>query len=102
MTDIERFSPLGARVLVKPDKPAEKIGSIIIPDSAKKPAQLGIVAAMGPGMLCKDGERWPMPDVKVGDHIVYRAQDPFPKVKIGDVEYVAMHDDDVLAVVEVE
>ena len=97
--DIERLSPLGARIFIKPDVPADRVGRIIIPDSAKKPAKTGVIVAMGPGMLCSDGTRWPMPDVKPGDRVVYNEQNPWPRIKIGDVEYLQMRDDDVLAVV---
>jgi co-chaperonin GroES (HSP10) len=99
VTDIERLSPLGARIFIKPDAPADRHGSIIIPDRAKRPAKTGVVVAMGPGMLCSDGTRWPMPDCAVGDRVVYNEQNPYPRVKIGDVEYLQMRDDDVLAVV---
>jgi co-chaperonin GroES (HSP10) len=98
--DIERFHPLGSRVFVKPDKPQDKVGSLFIPDNAKKPADTGVVVAMGPGMLCKDGSRWAMPDVRIGDHVIYSGRTPFIPVKIGDLDVLSMHDDDILAVVE--
>lgn len=101
MFDVERITLLGARLLIRPDAPDEKIGSIFIPDSSKKPAGTGIVVAMGPGMLCKDGSRWPMPDVKPGDRIVYGrdAREVQQKVKIEGVEYLKMYDDDILGIV---
>lgn len=98
--DMERFHPLGSRVFVRPDKPQSKVGSIFIPDNAKKPADTGIVVAMGPGMLCKDGSRWAMPDCRPGDRVVYISRNPFPEVTFGDEKVLSMHDDDILAVVE--
>jgi chaperonin GroES len=100
MSDIERFHPLGARIFLRPDEPASKIGSLIIPANAKKPTNTGVIMAFGPGMLCKDGTRWPMPDLKRGDRVLYDARTPFQTVKIDDVELVSMRDDDVLAVLE--
>jgi co-chaperonin GroES (HSP10) len=102
MTDIERLSLLGARILVKPDPPESHYGRIIIPDSAKKHPGTGVVVAMGPGMLCKDGTRWPMPDVHLGDHVVFSADAKHVRqlVVIDGVEYQKMHDDDVIAVLE--
>ena len=97
--DIERLSPLGARIFVKPDVSADHVGRIFIPQIAREPAKTGVVVALGPGMLCSDGTRWPMPDVQKGDRIVYNVKNPYPRVKIGDVEYLQMRDDDVLAVV---
>jgi chaperonin GroES len=101
MTDIERFQPLSSRILVRPDKPEDRSrGGIWIPDNAKKPTDTGVVVAMGPGMLQKDGERWPMPDCKPGDRVVYDARSPFPRTEIGGVELLVMRDDSVLAVLE--
>jgi chaperonin GroES len=100
MADIERFHPRGARVFVKPDKPADRIGSIIIPDSAKKPADTGVVMALGPGMRTKDGGRWPMNGLRRGDHVIYDARNPFTPVKFGDVELLQMDIDDIYAVIE--
>ena len=100
MTDIERFSPLGARVFVRPDKPLDRIGSIIIPDNARKPCDTGTIVAMGPGMLCKSGKRWAMPSIKRGDRVVFLAQNPYMRVTIDGVELLSMRDDDLLAVVE--
>jgi co-chaperonin GroES (HSP10) len=100
MSDIERFHPLNARVFVRPDKPADKIGSIIIPERAKKATDTGVVVAFGPGMLCGDGTRWPMPDFKPGDRVIYDARNPYTMVKIDGVELASMHDTDVFAVIE--
>jgi co-chaperonin GroES (HSP10) len=93
---------LGDRVLIRPDAPDEKAGSLFIPDSAKKPSGTGVVVAMGPGMLTAVGGRWPMPDCAIGDRIVYGrdAREVQQKIKIDGVEYLKMHDDDILAVVE--
>jgi chaperonin GroES len=98
--DPRRFTPLGARVFVRPDKPADRQGSIVIPDSAKKPAGTGVVVAFGPGMLMKNGRRWPMPDIKRGDRVVYNGRNPYPVVKLDGEDLLGMHDDDVLAVVD--
>ena len=101
MADIERFHPLNARVFVRPDKPADKIGSIIIPDRAKKPTDTGVVVAFGPGMLMADGNRWPMPlGMKLGDRVIYDARNPYTMVKLDGVELASMHDTDIFAVIE--
>jgi co-chaperonin GroES (HSP10) len=100
VSDIERFHPLGARIFLRPDAPADHVGRIIIPDNAKKPTGTGTVMAFGPGMLCKDGSRWPMPDIKRGDRVWYDARNPFMTVKIDGLELISLRDDDVLAVIE--
>lgn len=100
MSDIERFHPLGARIFLKADEPDSKIGSLFIPDNAKSPTNTGVVMAFGPGMLCKDGSRWPMPEIKRGDRVLYDARNPYPKVKIDGLELISLRDDDIFAVVE--
>jgi chaperonin GroES len=101
--DVERITLLGARILVRPDKPEDRTkGGLWIPDNAKKPTGVGVVVCMGPGMLCKDGSRWKMPDCKPGDRVLYNARDPYPKVSLNGAEHLSMRDDDVLAVLEEE
>lgn len=101
MTDVERLSLMGDRILVRADKPEERSrGGIWIPDNAKKPTGTGIVARIGPGMRTKDGGRWPMPDVRPGNRVIFDAQEHWPSVKIGDVTYLQLRGDAVLAVFE--
>ena len=53
-----QFRPLHDHVLVKRlDTAEEKIGGIIIPDTAKEKPQEGNVLAVGPGKLQDDGSR---------------------------------------------
>lgn len=99
--DVERIHLLGARVLVRPDKADDRSkGGIWIPEKAKKPTGTGVVVALGPGMLKKDGTRWEMPDVKPGDRVVYSDKDPFPRVTLNGIEHLSMRDDSILAVLE--
>lgn len=92
------FRALGDRIFVRADKPEDRIGHIVIPDSAKKRPRQGVVIYTGPGMLTKTGARWPMP-VKPGDRILY-TDNPFPEIEIAGEKLLAMHDNDVIAVVE--
>jgi chaperonin GroES len=101
--DVERIQLLGHRILVKPDPPEDRSkGGIWVPDKAKKPTGTGIVVAMGPGLLMKDGSRYPMPAVKPGDRVVFSARDPFPQVELNGVKHLSMYDDSILAVLEPE
>jgi chaperonin GroES len=89
---------LGNRILVKADDPESLTKSgLIIPDSAKKPTGTGRVVAMGPGMLMKTGERWPMPDVALGARVVFDARNPFPTVMLNGEKLLSMRDDHILA-----
>lgn len=96
--NVSDFRPLADRVLVRPDKAADKIGRIILPDSAKKPTDRGLVLAVGPGMPLKDGKRWPMP-VEPGQRVIYHLEGA-QKIKLGDEMLLLMRDDFVIAVEE--
>ncbi len=91
--------PLGDRVLVQPlEQGEQKKGGIIIPDSAKEKPQEGKVVAVGPGKLNDDGKLVHM-NVKKGDKVL------LPKyggseVKMDDVTYQLVREDDILAVIE--
>jgi len=91
--------PLGDRILVKPvEEEEEKIGGIIIPDTAKEKPQEGEIVAVGPGKMLESGERQAM-SVKVGDKILYGKYSS-TEIKYGGEEYLIMREDDILAVIE--
>ena len=94
-----KLKPLGDRVVVKPVEQKEvKKGGIIIPDTAKEKPQEGEIVAAGKGKISDDGKLIPM-DVKVGDKILYGKYSG-TEVKLEDVEYIIMHQDDILGIVE--
>jgi len=94
----QKIQPLGERVLVKPIKVDNQVkGGIIIPESAKEKPQEGEVIALGTGKLDDDGKKIPF-NVKKGDKVLmpqYGGQ----QIKIDDVEYQIMREDDILAVI---
>ena len=95
------FRPLNGQVIVEPIE-EHYTGRIILPDNRKKarPVQ-GIVRAMGPGMLMKTGARWPMPNVRVGQTIIYRPEGS-QDFELDGVKLVAVRDSSVMAVIEEE
>ena len=63
--------PLHDRIIVKRlEEGEQKIGGIIIPDTAKEKPQQGKVIAVGAGKSKDDGKRIPL-DVKAGDLILF-------------------------------
>lgn len=91
------MQPIGDRILVKVAEPKDKIsGGIIIPDTAKEKPQEGEVIAAGKGKITDEGKVIPL-DVKVGDKILFGKYSG-TEVKIEDVEYLIMHQDDVLGI----
>ena len=93
-----KIKPLGDRVLVEPIEETEtKKGGIIIPDSAKEKPQESKVIALGTGKIDDNGKKVAF-EVKVGD-IVLTNKYGGTEIKIDDVEYKILNQDDILAVV---
>ncbi len=94
-----KVRPLHDRILVKrEDEGEEKIGGIIIPDTAKEKPQRGKVVAVGNGKVLEDGKKAPL-DVKAGDRILFGKYSG-SEVKIDNEEYLIMREEDVLAILE--
>jgi len=94
-----KIRPLGDRVLVKPlEKEKQERGGLIIPDTAKEKPQEGEIIAAGKGKTSDDGKLIPM-DVKAGDKILYGKYSG-TEIKIDGDEYLIMHQDDILGVLE--
>jgi chaperonin GroES len=89
--------PLHDRIIVKRIEEGEqKVGAIIIPDTAKEKPQQGKVVAVGKGKRKDDGSVVPL-DVKEGDTILfgkYSGQD----IKLDGDELLIMREEEVLAV----
>ena len=90
--------PLQDRVLIKrvETKEEEIRGGIVIPDSAKEKPQEGEVVAVGDGKVLDSGTKVEM-SVKPGDRILF-GKYTGSEVKIDDVEYLIMREDDILVV----
>src|SRR5262245_58093854 len=91
--------PLHDRIIVQRlEEGEQKIGGIIIPDSAKEKPQQGKVIAAGNGKAKDDGKRIPL-DVKAGDLILFGKYSG-QEIKLDGDEYLIMREDEVLAVLE--
>jgi chaperonin GroES len=94
-----KLRPLHDRILVERIEEGEqKVGGIIIPDSAKEKPQQGKVVAVGAGKPDKDGKKVAL-DVKAGDTILFGKYSG-QEIKLDGSEYLIMREDEVLAVVE--
>ena len=87
------IKPLADRVLVLPAQAEEKVGGIIIPDTAKEKPQHGTIVATGNGT--KDEEMI----LKEGDEILYGKYSG-TELEIEGTKYLIMRQSDVLAVVQ--
>ena len=91
--------PLHDRIIVQRlEEGEQKIGGIIIPDTAKEKPQQGRVIAAGNGKVNDEGKRVPL-DVKAGDLILF-GKYTSQEVKLDGEEYLIMREDEVLAVIE--
>ena len=91
--------PLHDRIIVQRIEEAEqKIGGIIIPDTAKEKPQQGKVIAAGAGKVKDDGKRVAL-DVKAGDLILFGKYSG-QEIKLDGEEFLIMREDEVLAVIE--
>ena len=92
-----QLKPLNDRIVVKRTEEEERTsGGIIIPDTAKEKPIQGEVKAVGSGKLMEDGSRRPL-DVKVGDRVLF-GKYAGTEIKIDDMEYVIMREEEILAV----
>ena len=85
------IKPLGARIVVRPEKQEEKTESgIYLPETASKDKpQYGEVIAVGPDFK----------GVKKGDTVIF-AKYGGTEVKIEEEEYLVLGEGDVLAILE--
>ena len=91
--------PLHDRVIVsRIEEGEQKVGGIIIPDSAKEKPQQGKVIAAGAGKVKDDGKRIAL-DVKAGDLILFGKYSG-QEIKLDGEEYLIMREDEVLAIID--
>jgi chaperonin GroES len=91
--------PLRDRVLVKRvEEQEQRIGGIIIPDTAKeKPLQAKVIA-VGSGRVNDKGDRLPL-DVKAGDYVLIGKYSG-TEIKLDGEEYVIVREEEILGVAE--
>ena len=89
--------PLHDRIIVRRmEEQEQKVGGIIIPDTAKEKPQQGKVIAAGKGKVKDDGAVVPL-DVKEGDTILFGKYSG-QEIKLDGEEFLIMREDEVLAV----
>ena len=89
--------PLHDRIIVRRlEEGEQKVGGIIIPDTAKEKPQQGEVIAAGTGKVRDDGTRQ-APDVKAGDRILFGKYSG-QEIKLDGEEFLIMREEEVLGV----
>lgn len=94
-----KFKPLKDNVLLRRlEAVEEKIGSIIVPDTAKEKPMTAEVIAVGAGEILRDGSRQ-TPEVKPGQHVLIEKYSP-RDIKLDNEDYVIVREKDILGIVE--
>ena len=91
--------PLRDRLLLERiEEQEQRIGAIIVPDSAKEKPQTAKVIAVGNGRVNDKGEVFPL-DVKPGDHVLI-GKYAGTEIKIDGKDYLIAREEEVLGVAE--
>ncbi len=95
-----KITPITDNIVAKriEESDEKKVGSIIIPDTAKEKPTTAEVIAIGSGRTLKDGKKVAL-EVKVGDRVLIGKYSG-SEVKLDGTEYLILKEDDVLGIVE--
>jgi chaperonin GroES len=89
--------PLHDRIIVERlEEGEQRVGGILIPDTARERPQQGTVIAAGNGRVLENGARIPL-DVKAGNVILF-GKYAGQEIKLEGKEYLIIKEDEVLAV----
>ncbi len=92
------FRPIEDRVLVRPAA-AETVSKsgILLPSSAQEAPLRGVIVAVGPGRIAKNGVRMEMP-VAIADEVVYGKYSG-SEIQFGGEDYKILRADEILAII---
>jgi len=91
--------PLRDRILIKRvEEQEQRVGGIIIPDTAKEKPQTAKVVAVGRGRINDKGDVFPL-DVKVGDYVLIGKYSG-TEIKLDGEDYLIVREEEVLGVAE--
>jgi chaperonin GroES len=91
--------PLRDRMLVERlEEPEQRVGGIIVPDTAREKPQQGRVVAVGKGRVNDKGDVFPL-DVAAGDVVLF-GKYAGSEIKLEGRDYLILREEEVLGVVE--
>jgi len=91
--------PLHDRIIIQRlDEGEQRVGGIIIPDTAKEKPQQGKVIAAGTGKIRDDGTRQ-TPDVKAGDLILFGKYSGH-EIRLEGEDYLIVREEEVLGIID--
>ena len=91
------LKPLADRGLVKVEEEETKtMGGILLPDTAQKKSQKGVVVAVGSGKMTEEGKRLPL-EVKEGNEVLF-AKYSGTEIEDKGEKYLLLSERDILAI----
>ena len=94
-----KVRPLRDRVMVRRlEEKEQKVGGIIVPDTAKEKPQQAEVVAAGSGKVLDDGSKAPL-SVKAGDKVLVGKWSG-TDVKIDGEDYLILKEDEILGILQ--
>ncbi len=94
-----KVRPLHDRLIIERiEETEQRVGGIIIPDTAKEKPQQGKVIAVGKGKVKEDGTVSPL-DVQAGDKVLFGKYSG-QEIKLDGDEFLIMREDEILGVLE--
>ena len=92
------LEPLGNYIIMDIPENTEKVttGGIIVPDKARERPDMGIVLAVGKGLVSLSGERIPT-TVQVGDRVYFQKYAPFP-MEYKDKKYYVISEGEIIGI----
>ena len=91
--------PLHDRIIIQRlDEGEQRVGGIIVPDTAREKPQQGKVIAAGTGKIRDDGTRQ-TPDVKAGDLILFGKYSG-QEIRVDGEDYLIVREEEVLGIID--
>lgn len=78
------------------EEETKTMGGILLPDTAQKKSQKGVVVAVGSGKMTEEGKRLPL-EVKEGDEVLF-AKYSGTEIEDKGEKYLLLSERDILAI----
>jgi len=95
-----KIIPIRDKVLIKRyETESKSAGGIVLTGSSNHKSNRGRIIAIGKGLYKSNGERI-IPEVKIGDVVIFNDNYNIKSEKIGKDELLIMSENDVVAIIE--
>jgi len=91
MDTIKALTPIGDRVIIRCNKPEEKIGSLYIPPNAQEQMTMGTIVAISRDLINENTV------ITMGQQVLYK-QYSGDEITVDGINYIIVSEDDILGV----